>query len=119
MAQYPRAVGGEGRFSTVLMECTRGRLVAKGGAEGLECVGMPDRGLGIAIKCEDGAGRPMAPATLALLERVGGIDPAELDRLKDSRRPVLRNHAGTEVGRLDVTIRAEEPARAAARVEGR
>lgn len=110
MARYPRAVGGEGRFSTVLMESTRGRLVAKGGAEGLECLAIPERGLGVAIKCEDGSSRPVAPATLALLEQIGAIEPDELERLRSSRRPVLRNHAGTEVGVLDVTIRVAEPA---------
>jgi L-asparaginase II len=107
---YPRATGGEGRFSTLLMEATRGRLVAKGGAEGLECVGIPARRLGVAIKCEDGQSRGMAPATLAVLERLGELRDDVLGRLVDSRRPVIRNHAGLEVGSLEAVVKVLTPA---------
>jgi L-asparaginase II len=44
--------------------------VAKGGAEGVFCGAGPD-GTGIALKCEDGSGRPLKPALAALLERIG------------------------------------------------
>ena len=43
---------------------------AKGGAEGLLCAGGPD-GLGVALKSEDGAGRPLGPALAAFLGRFG------------------------------------------------
>jgi L-asparaginase II len=110
MCAFPRAVGGEGRFSTVLMEATRGRLVAKGGAEGLECVGLPARRLGVALKCEDGQVRGIAPATLALLEQLGELKDDELERLAASRRPVITNHAGLEVGALEALVRVLAPA---------
>ena len=105
MSAHPRAVGGEGRFSTVLMEATGGRLVAKGGAEGLECVGSPARRLGMVLKCEDGASRGLAPATLALLEHLGELSEAERVRLARSSRPVVTNHAGLEVGALEAVVR--------------
>jgi L-asparaginase II len=110
MCAHPRAVGGEGRFSTVLMEETGGRLVAKGGAEGLECVGIPERGLGLALKCEDGQARGVAAATLAVLEHLGTLSEQELARLEASRRPVIRNHAGLDVGRLEAVVRVLAPA---------
>ena len=105
MCAHPRAVGGEGRFSTVLMERTGGRLVAKGGAEGLECVGLPERRLGLALKCEDGQSRGMAPATLAVLEHLGELSQDERRSLAGSRRPVVTNHAGLEVGALEAVVR--------------
>jgi len=105
MCAFPRAVAGEGRLSTLLMEATGGRLVAKGGAEGLECVGVPGRRLGIALKCEDGQARGIAPATLALLEQLGEITDGELKRLAASRRPVIHNHAGLEVGALEAVVK--------------
>src|SRR5207247_1640088 len=37
MQGFPQATGGTQRFSTGLMEAADGALVAKGGAEGLEC----------------------------------------------------------------------------------
>jgi L-asparaginase II len=105
MCAYPRAVGGEGRFSTALMEATGGRLVAKGGAEGLECVGLPGQRLGVALKCEDGSGRGLAPATVALLEHLSELSEAERVRLSASCRPVVTNHAGLEVGALEAVVR--------------
>ena len=110
MCAHPRAVAGQGRFSTVLMEQTAGRLVAKGGAEGLECVGIAARGLGLALKCEDGQARGVAPAMLALLEQLGELSGDELARLAESRRPVIRNHAGREVGALEAVVRVLAPA---------
>ncbi len=105
MCGHPRMVGGEGRFSSVLMERTGGRLLAKGGAEGLECVGLPGRRLGLAVKCEDGQGRGLAPATLALLEHLGELSDGEREALRASRRPVVTNHAGLEVGELEAVLR--------------
>jgi L-asparaginase II len=109
MCAFPRVVGGEGRFSSVLMEATRGRLVAKGGAEGLECVGLPARRLGVALKCEDGQARGIAPATLALLEQLDELRDDELERLAASRRPVITNHAGLEVGTLEAVVKVLNP----------
>ena len=109
MCGYPGAVGGAGRFSTVLMERTGGRLVAKGGAEGLECVGLPARRVGMALKCEDGSARGLAPATLALLEHLGELSGAERSSLAASRRPLVTNHAGLEVGSLEAVIRVPAP----------
>jgi L-asparaginase II len=109
MTAFPRVVGAEGRFSTGLMEATRGRLVVKGGAEGLQCVGWPGRRLGLAIKCEDGQARAVAPATVALLERLDALEADDLERLATWRRPVARNHAGLEVGALEAVIRAPVP----------
>lgn len=104
MCAHPKAVGGEGRFGTVLMQRTGGRMVVKGGAEGLECVGIPARRLGIALKCEDGQARALAPATLALLEHLGELSDGERSELEASRRPIVVNHAGVEVGALEAVI---------------
>lgn len=109
MSSFPRMVGGEGRFSTVLMEETRGRLVAKGGAEGLECVGMPQRRLGLALKCEDGQSRGVGAATLALLDQLEELSDVELKRLARPRRPIVTNHAGLEVGALEAVVRVLAP----------
>lgn len=111
MRAWPRATGGAGRLSTELMERTGGRLVAKGGAEGLECAGLPGRRLGIALKCEDGQARGLGPALLALLDHLGFAADEEVERLADLRRPVIRNHAGLEVGALTAEARVLEPAR--------
>jgi L-asparaginase II len=105
MIHFPQAVGGRERFSTALMEAGAGRWVAKGGAEGLECAGIPARGLGLAVKCEDGQSRGVAPALVALLAHLGEIAPPELERMRELGHPVIRNSAGLEVGALETSIR--------------
>ena len=105
MTSHPLAVGGAGRFTTTLMEKSRGRLVAKGGAEGLHCIGIPGRGLGVAVKCLDGATRALAPAVIALLQQLEALSEGDLERLGDLRRPILRNHRGDTVGAVEVSFR--------------
>jgi L-asparaginase II len=60
MTALPELVEGAGRTATEVMKALPGS-VAKGGAEGLLCVGFPD-GSALALKVEDGAGRPLGPA---------------------------------------------------------
>jgi len=107
MMRYPRTTGGARRFSTQLMEVTGGTVVAKGGAEGLECIGVPSRGLGIAIKCEDGRTRAVAPAAIALLDHLGLLTPEQRRGLESWGRPVVRNAAGLAIGEIRATIRED------------
>jgi L-asparaginase II len=113
MMAHPQAVGGAARFSTRLMEACAGRIVAKGGAEGLECFGIPERGLGAALKARDGASRPLGPAAVALLDHLGVLSEAERERLAPSREPAFRNHSGREVGRLVTVLEVTRPRDAA------
>ncbi len=77
MTSHPHLVGGTDRFDTLLMQAGEGRLIAKVGAEGVHSVGVIDRGIGIAIKVEDGAPRAQYPAVLACLQAIGAL-PARL-----------------------------------------
>jgi L-asparaginase II len=105
MTEHPVAVGGAGRLSTALMATTRGRLVAKGGAEGLECIGMPERSLGLAVKVEDGDARAVGPAAIAILDHLGMLESAALAALEALARPPLHNAAGRHVGRIEAVVR--------------
>jgi L-asparaginase II len=98
MTSRPFLVGGTDRFDTVLMEETDGRVLAKVGAEGVHTVALLDRGIGAAIKVEDGAQRAQFPSLLRLLQRLGAL-PAELPpRLADFARRPVRNTRGEVVG---------------------
>ena len=96
MRARPELVRGGGAPDTELMRL--GGWVAKGGAEGLLCAARD--GLGVALKVEDGAQRPLGPALAALLARLG-YEMGELGRswVTNSRGEVvgevraLRNEA--------------------------
>jgi L-asparaginase II len=60
MTAKPELVEGPGRTTTEVMKELPG-AIAKGGAEGLLCVGYRD-GVGFALKAEDGAARAVGPA---------------------------------------------------------
>ena len=68
MRSHPELIRGDGAADTELMRLGDG-WVAKGGAEGLLCAGRD--GLGIALKVEDGAQRPIRPGLASFLARLG------------------------------------------------
>jgi len=107
MITNPELVAGTGRFCTALMRVTQGRLVTKTGAEGVQCVGEPARGLGIVVKAVDGSRRAVAPALIGWLRALDLMSAAEADALAEFARPILSNHRQLVVGRITA---AEFPA---------
>ncbi len=93
MRARPELVRGEGAPDTELMRLGDG-WVAKGGAEGLLCATR--EGLGIALKVEDGAQRPIGVALAAFLGQLG-LESGDL-----ATAPV-ENSRGEVVGELRVT----------------
>ncbi len=100
MGTHAFLVGGTGRFDTALMEETRGRVICKVGAEGVHSALSLDRGIGVAIKAEDGATRAQYPALLRALQLLDVL-PAELPpRLAEFARRPLLNTRGEVVGEI-------------------
>ncbi len=79
-AQKPWHVAGTGRFCTEIMQIFGARVFVKTGAEGVYCGALPDQGLGIAIKCDDGAGRAAQAIMAAVIARFLPMDDAERAR---------------------------------------
>ena len=99
-AAHPWHVAGTGRFCTAVMEHFGERVFVKTGAEGVFCGAFPAQGYGIAIKCDDGAGRAAEVAMAAVIARLlplGAGDRALIDHLL---RPTLRSWNGVEIGEL-------------------
>ncbi|MDA0674816.1 MAG: asparaginase [Proteobacteria bacterium] len=76
MAAHPHLVGGEARFDTAAIQAGAGAFVTKTGAEGVHVAIIPRRGLGIALKIDDGAGRAAEVAMVEALRRSGALDEA-------------------------------------------
>ncbi len=93
----PIMVAGTGRFDTRIMTALGARAFTKGGAEGVFCAALPELGLGIAVKCDDGAGRAAEVVTATLIQRLLGTDDPVVESLV---RPELRNWNGIAVGEL-------------------
>jgi L-asparaginase II len=90
MRARPELIRGDGAPDTELIRLGDG-WVAKGGAEGLLCAAR--NGLGIALKVEDGAQRPLRPAVAAFLAELG-FEAGDLDQVE------LENSRGEVVGEL-------------------
>jgi len=102
VARAPFMVGGTGRFDTRVMQVSGERVFCKVGAEGVYCAALPETGLGIAIKIDDGnTSRACEVAMAALLQAwmpaARDDETALWGELSDV---TLRNWRGTVVGRL-------------------
>ena len=100
MATHPDMVAGRNRFCTALISVTGGRLVTKTGAEGLQCVALPAKGLGIVVKARDGARRAVAPALVGWLRALDLLSAREEEALSPFARPANANHRSIVVGTL-------------------
>jgi L-asparaginase II len=79
MLAEPYLVGGRRSWDTEVMRVT-GDVVAKRGAESLECAAILPSGLGVAVKIDDGGDRAGAPAVIAALRQVDGLSAAQVER---------------------------------------
>ena len=83
MTEHPELVGGTHSVDTLVMRALPG-AVAKRGAEGVLCAGLPD-GTGVALKVEDGANRAAYAAAGAVL----GLPELAERPLRSSRGDVV------------------------------
>ncbi|MBP1842511.1 L-asparaginase II [Rhizobium petrolearium] len=99
----PFYVAGSNRACTKLMEVAPGKIFAKTGAEGVFVAALPDQGLAIAVKCEDGTTRAAEAMIFALISRYfekGGEVQAKLLAMANKS---MRNWNGIHVGDVRVT----------------
>ena len=82
------------------MRAAPGRIFVKIGAEGVYCAAVPELGLGIALKCDDGQGRAAEVAVAAVLSKLFAGDGGVQAALADFVRPVMKNWNGIHVGGL-------------------
>lgn len=100
MAAAPYMVAGRSRICTDLMNLTAPAIVVKSGAEGVFCMALRERGLGVAIKVEDGNGRAFPVIVASLLTQLDLWDDATRDQFLAIQSPRIINHTGTLVGEL-------------------
>jgi L-asparaginase II len=99
-AAKPWFTAGSGRFCTELMTLLGARAYVKTGAEGVQCGALPELGLGIAVKVDDGASRASEVTMATMIARLLALSDRERASLNRFTRPTLRNWNGIEVGEL-------------------
>ncbi|HZH91413.1 MAG TPA: asparaginase [Pyrinomonadaceae bacterium] len=110
MRAHPELVGGMSeRLDTELMRAAGG-VVSKVGAEGVYTVGIQPsarwpRGLGLALKIEDGEDKRARPTVvIESLRQLGVLDDDALERLARYAKFVVRNHRGDKVGEVHASF---------------
>jgi L-asparaginase II len=89
MAAHPVLVAGEGRANTSLLRACGGRAMVKAGAEGVYVAILPEKGLGIALKVDDGGERGRDAAVAALLARHGALERGDPVYTALANTPIL------------------------------
>ena len=101
VAKAPFMVAGTGRFDTRVMEQLGERVFCKVGAEGVFCAALPERGLGVAIKIDDGNNaRACEVVMAAVIEAFVALDDAQADLMRTLSEVTMKNWNGNEVGKL-------------------
>ncbi|KON86218.1 L-asparaginase [Sporosarcina globispora] len=104
MTKHPEMVGGTNRFDTDLMRAFNGRIVAKAGAEGVQCLGDKETGLGIAIKVEDGNARAVSVATMEVLKQLGIGDDTIYKQLSEYASAPVLNARKDRIGHIEANF---------------
>lgn len=98
MIQHPEMVGGTDRFDTDLIKAFDGRVVTKAGAEAVQCIGLVEEGIGIAIKVEDGGVRATSVAAMEVLKQLGLGNEQIYETLKDYVNAPVLNARNDTIG---------------------
>jgi len=101
VARAPQMVAGTGRFDSRVMERMGERVFCKVGAEGVYCAALPELGLGVALKMDDGnTARACEVAMAAVLEALLKLNDADAAFLRTLSVVPMSNWNGLSVGTL-------------------
>ena len=101
ITEHAYLVAGKERLCTALMEALAPKVLVKVGAEGFYVASLPELGLGIAIKMEDGHERGARVALGAVLSKLGVLDGDLALQLGEYIAPSITNTRGEVVGRAE------------------
>jgi len=88
---FPFMVGGSKRFCTDLMQTCKGRIIGKLGAEGVYGMGVVNKGIGCAIKIDDGTTGPQYNIASKFLECLHIFSKEDLLSLANYKQTPIYN----------------------------
>ena len=104
---HPEMVSGLKRLDLAITYTGKGRFIAKGGAEGMQALGVRDPGYGIAMKIADGNSRAVPVVAVEVLRQLDLVDSIEDSPLVEYAAPRLSNFRGMEVGDMQSVFALE------------
>lgn len=96
----PFMVSGTGRADEALMKAAPGRIFVKMGAEGVYCAAVPELGLGIVLKCDDGAVRAAEVMITGVLVKLLEKDEPLAEELRNLAHKPIMSRNGAKVGEV-------------------
>lgn len=99
----PFYVAGTKRACTKLMQLAPGKIFAKTGAEGVFVAALPEQGVAMAVKCEDGTTRAAEAMIFALIARYFDKNSETHQSLMGMANKPMKNWNGIHVGDVRVT----------------
>jgi L-asparaginase II len=103
---HPEMIAGDQRICTDIMRAVPGKVLAKTGAEGSYGLSLMGKGIGVAIKIEDGNTRALNPVVVEVLRQQGILQEEALERVRPYGPKVpLFNHRNERVGEIEPVFR--------------
>ena len=101
VAQHPYLVAGKERLCTDLMQILSPGILVKVGAAGVYTAVIPEHGLGVAIKIDDGHDGAARVAMGAVLNQLGVLPSDKARELAEYFMPSINNSRGETIGRIE------------------
>ncbi len=94
MTTNPVMISDNNKFDTEIIKASHGQVIGKGGAEGIQCLGKVNEGIGLALKVEDGSKRAKHAVSLHLLKQLEWISDL---RIQDIEEKVFNFSEGVRI----------------------
>jgi len=103
---HPEMIAGDERICTDIMRAAERNIFAKAGAEGCYGLSLMGRGLGVAIKIEDGNPRALSPVVVEVLKqyKILGEEALKILQSYGPKTPIF-NHRKDLVGEIEPIFR--------------
>ena len=79
----PVMISDNSRFDTEIIKASHGKVISKGGAEGIQCLCKVNEGIGLSLKVEDGSRRAKHAVGLHLLKQLEWVSDLRLQDIED------------------------------------
>ena len=83
ISSNPVLISDNNYFDTEIIKASHGKIISKGGAEGILCLGKLSDGIGLALKVEDGSKRAKHAVGLHLLKQLEWITNIRIQDIED------------------------------------